>query len=347
MAPRCAPVASGASLGGARENGGGDVSWRRERCCNGKSYCHYCPLCCSALGVPAGVAVPRLRLPLKVSVLLRDGRQRSTSLHAKVLAPDDVTLHDLFDDADHVPHFDPKRTVVAFPSEDACTWSELEGLEDVREVVLLCSPWQQAHRLAALAQVSQLRCVRIGQTGYGSAFWRVPPHDAGAAGSHLATIEALVRLLQEFVDAKRGDANAGADTATAAAAAGTGSSGAGGSGAGGSGGDGAYRPSGELEQLLFFFELIRGTIQDRGSNGRCGPSGPFVREGREAFRATKVQKTRDPHGCSPSARQRYGKPLPQLQQVAPAPVAAGGAGPSGLAKANSAAGRPAEEPQPP
>ena len=41
--------------------------WRRERCCNGKSYCFFCPVCYRPLGVPAGVNVPRVELPLQGS----------------------------------------------------------------------------------------------------------------------------------------------------------------------------------------------------------------------------------------------------------------------------------------
>ena len=70
--------------------------------------------------------------------------------------------------------------------------------------MLLCSPWQQAHKLAALPQVRGLRHVRLAQTGCTSGFWRVPPHDGSSAGTHLASIEALTRLLHEFTLARRG-----------------------------------------------------------------------------------------------------------------------------------------------
>mmetsp|Transcript_11041 Transcript_11041/g.34076 ORF Transcript_11041/g.34076 Transcript_11041/m.34076 type:complete len:288 (-) Transcript_11041:23-886(-) len=239
-------------------------SWPRVRCCNGKSYCYFCPVCCSPLGTPQGVTVPRVRLPLQVSVLLRDGQQRTTSLHAKVLAPDDVEVHACFGSHFSVPEFDPERTVVALPSDDSCTWDELDDLENIERVVVLCSPWQQIHKFTNLPQVRRLRKVRVGGTAISSGFWRIPPSDTGTAGSHLSTIEALVHLLREFKVARHApDPSLVEDELRF-----------------------------DLESLLFFFHIIRDTIKERGSIGRCGPSGPFNPEGRETFRAKKIQKKR-------------------------------------------------------
>jgi hypothetical protein len=160
-------AAAAAGVAGTRERAkprcmqdleGPGKAWRRVRCCNGKSYCHYCVVCCSPLGAPEGVAVPRVRLPMHVSILLKDGQQRSTSLHAKVLAPDDVDIYNCFGRTNDVPEFDPARTVVALPSEGAATWAQLDGLEAVDHLVLLCSPWQQVHQLAELPQVSRYEC---------------------------------------------------------------------------------------------------------------------------------------------------------------------------------------------
>ena len=240
-------------------------SWRRARCCNGKSYCYFCPFCYMALGVPDGAAVPRLRLPLRVSVLLRDGRQRSTSLHAKVLAPDDVDVFDCFEDEGGVPDFDPARTVVALPSEEACTWAELQGLESVDHLVLLCSPWQQAHRLAALRQVKQLRHVRIAGTGLGSGFWRIPPHDAGAAGSHLSTIEALVHLVREYSAARRGSGGTGGE--------GIGGGGEGGGGGGGTGGEGPGSRDPSVAEASNSREASAGIDPAAAATGVEGPTG--------------------------------------------------------------------------
>jgi len=98
-------------------------------------------------------------------------------------------------------------------------------------------------------------------------------------------------------------------------------------------------PSNNIEDLLFFFEAIRDTIQQRASNGRCGPSGPFTKEGRDTFRANKVQKTRHTHNPSSSARQQYGKPVPAWPASAASASAAAGQSSSAAAGADGGAGR--------
>jgi hypothetical protein len=253
---------------------------------------------------------------MHVSILLKDGQQRSTSLHAKVIAPDDVDIHSCFGNTDEVPEFDPARTVVALPSEGAVTWAELDGLEAVDHLVLLCSPWQQVHKLAELPQVSRLRRVRIGGACISSGFWRIPPRDAGPGGSHLATIEALVHLLREYPATTRALAAPASGTvapngaALAASASETvAPNGAGRAQGGGSTQDGAGGvervESHDVEDLLFFFHVIRGTIKERGAIGRCGPSGPFEQKGRDAFRACKARKARSSSTPQDSLRARF------------------------------------------
>ena len=83
-------------------------AWPRVRCC-GKSYSYYCPVCYKSLA-PPGVAIPDVTLPLSVAVMLKDGRQRSTAMHAPVLAPRDVRVYE------HpyagLPEFDAESCVV-------------------------------------------------------------------------------------------------------------------------------------------------------------------------------------------------------------------------------------------
>ncbi|CAE7255867.1 unnamed protein product [Symbiodinium sp. CCMP2592] len=57
----------------------------------------YCPFCCTPLGVPEGVTVPRARLPFaRCDIIFDDAPKKATSIHAKVLAPEQVRLIDLF-----------------------------------------------------------------------------------------------------------------------------------------------------------------------------------------------------------------------------------------------------------
>merc|ERR1719343_1745311 len=74
------------------------VRWSRVTCPGCKlSGMFYCPFCCVPLGVPAGVEVPRVKLPFgRCDVIFDDAAKKATSMHAKVLAPDQVRLVDLY-----------------------------------------------------------------------------------------------------------------------------------------------------------------------------------------------------------------------------------------------------------
>jgi len=100
-----AVAAASCEGGGQRPQvvGGGELAdevarWCREECpgCNQRAM-FYCPFCCRPLGVPEGVTVPRVRLPfLRCDVVFDDAAKKATSVHAKVLAPEQVRLIDLF-----------------------------------------------------------------------------------------------------------------------------------------------------------------------------------------------------------------------------------------------------------
>ena len=225
--------------------------WPRSMCC-GKSSCYFCPQCCRALPPEDGsVKVPRVSLPLRVAVILHEERRKSTGLHAQVLAPEHVVVHDV-KRGQSFPPFDPATTVVAFPSADSQPWSELPDLDGIEQLVVLCCPWQMHHKLIELPQLLGVRRVRIANVPETSDFWRVPLHDAG----HLSTIEALARLLDEYSLAAAGTA-----AATGGAAAATGGT--------------AAASADELaprSPLLYLFDLIRAKIVRAGGEaGSCLP----------------------------------------------------------------------------
>ena len=171
-------------------------AWPRVRCC-GKSYSYYCPVCYRSLA-PPGIVIPDVVLPLSVAVMLKDGRQRSTAMHAPVLAPRDVRVYEHPDYAGLPESFDAESCVVAFPSDDAVPWTALDGIERVRTLILIDSPWQQAQKALALPQLAGLRRVKIDKPPAQVQFWRVAAHDSAG---HLSTIEALALLLKEHAAA--------------------------------------------------------------------------------------------------------------------------------------------------
>ena len=214
------------------------MDWPRRTCC-GRSSCYFCHVCCKPLPPDdsAATVMPRVKLPVRVGIMLREERRKSTGLHAKVLAPEHV---DIYSPDDAIPEFNPATTVVAFPSAQSTTWAEMENLDKVETLLLLCCPWQQYHRLLELPQLSGLRHVRIAKVPQASEFWRVPTKDEG----HLSTIEALARLVEEYEEATT------ASSACSSSAA-------------------AEQPPGPAQQqqrspLLFLFDLIREKIKSVG-----------------------------------------------------------------------------------
>eukprot|EP00933_Yihiella_yeosuensis_P060259 TRINITY_DN6257_c0_g1_i2.p1 TRINITY_DN6257_c0_g1~~TRINITY_DN6257_c0_g1_i2.p1 ORF type:complete len:350 (-),score=40.01 TRINITY_DN6257_c0_g1_i2:27-1043(-) len=144
--------------------------WRREACSNCQcSSMFYCPFCCAPLGVPEGVEIPKARLPfLGCDIIFDDAAKKATSIHAKVLAPDQVRLIDLFtgdgssnrtlsrpsgkaasssktnwvrdtsgtDVAEsgvvrEIPQYDPAKTVVLFPDDNSVLFSEVLASSDM------------------------------------------------------------------------------------------------------------------------------------------------------------------------------------------------------------------------
>ncbi|CAE8721238.1 unnamed protein product [Polarella glacialis] len=139
------------------------TGWRREACPScGASAMFYCPYCCAPLGVPEGITVPRARLPFaRCDIIFDDAPKKATSIHAKVLAPDQVRLIDLFtqdansnrtlsrpsggpqaelgsqasglqggDDKEaaavirEIPEYDFSRAMVLFPDDSSITFEE-------------------------------------------------------------------------------------------------------------------------------------------------------------------------------------------------------------------------------
>ncbi|KAJ9534067.1 hypothetical protein QJQ45_002068 [Haematococcus lacustris] len=120
------------------------------------------------------VACPRLRLPVKFSIITHTGEQASknTGVHAAIIAPEDVTLHDL----DHCPSFDPAMAVVLFPSDDAL---EVQALQprSLQRVFIIDSKWKKAKELNQHPALRGVRRVRL--THHRSSFWRF--HTSGVA----------------------------------------------------------------------------------------------------------------------------------------------------------------------
>ncbi|CAK0879494.1 unnamed protein product, partial [Prorocentrum cordatum] len=200
------------------------VRWSRAACPGCKhSGMFYCPFCCVPLGVPEGVEVPRVELPFgRCDVIFDDAAKKATSMHARVLAPDQVRLVDLYTSdgstnrtlsrcapnaegtgasvVREVPAYDPRTTWVLFPDEGSSTFAEAlaaEGLQGPGEVTIVAidSPWRRAKTLRhppAGPDVARLRSVRLARPPP-SNFWRYHAEGEGC----VSTVEALAQLARE------------------------------------------------------------------------------------------------------------------------------------------------------
>eukprot|EP00435_Cladocopium_sp_Y103_P062458 s79_g24.t1 len=208
--------------------------WRREVCSScGASAMFYCPYCCLPVGVPAGVTVPRARLPFaRCDIIFDDAPKKATSIHAKVLAPEQVRLIDLFtaegnsnrtlsrpggaaskaetdkdastggDSLDlsvlrEIPEYDPHITLVLFPDDSSATFEEVAsqngfGPPECITLVVIDSPWKRAQVLRKHPRLANLQSIRLGHPP-SSRFWRYHSEGTGC----VSTVEALAALAKE------------------------------------------------------------------------------------------------------------------------------------------------------
>eukprot|EP00411_Alexandrium_monilatum_P119909 CAMPEP_0175680882 /NCGR_PEP_ID=MMETSP0097-20121207/25017_1 /TAXON_ID=311494 /ORGANISM="Alexandrium monilatum, Strain CCMP3105" /LENGTH=334 /DNA_ID=CAMNT_0016987727 /DNA_START=46 /DNA_END=1047 /DNA_ORIENTATION=+ len=201
--------------------------WRRAQCpgCL-QSAMFYCPFCCVPLGVPEGVAVPKVRLPFgRCDIIFDDAPKKATSIHAKVLAPAQVRLVDLFtSDASanrtlsrrgatageepcpvtavvrEIPKYDPQDTVVLFPDSESVLFDDLAlAARAALTLVVIEAPWRRAQALRRHPRLAPLRSVRL-RLPPASRFWRYHAEGAGCVSS----IEALAALAREVAPAPAG-----------------------------------------------------------------------------------------------------------------------------------------------
>eukprot|EP00824_Muranothrix_gubernata_P007262 TRINITY_DN1930_c0_g1_i2.p1 TRINITY_DN1930_c0_g1~~TRINITY_DN1930_c0_g1_i2.p1 ORF type:complete len:398 (-),score=50.47 TRINITY_DN1930_c0_g1_i2:972-2138(-) len=174
---------------------------RREKCGRcGRSNLYYCPNCATAMPLAHDV-IPHVSLPLHVDVLFTiEKNSKSTAIHAKVVAPDDVSILSWPND---VPDYgaeevDDAGTYLLFPSKDALEFSQLD-LTKVKKLVFVESTWQTAGKCLRDERVKKLPHVKL--LTHRTAFWRYQE-----LGSEcLATIEAIYYAMVEYYQALHGE----------------------------------------------------------------------------------------------------------------------------------------------
>ncbi|KAG0050862.1 DTW domain-containing protein 1 [Gryganskiella cystojenkinii] len=106
---------------------------------------YFCYKCLNPVNCPEG-AIPHLKLPIKLDIIKheqeRDGK--STALHAKILAPDDVEVY-AFKEMPKYENVD--RLLLLFPSPGAKQLSEIDP-SSFDKLVVIDGTWDQANKMS-------------------------------------------------------------------------------------------------------------------------------------------------------------------------------------------------------
>ncbi|KAG0207796.1 DTW domain-containing protein 1 [Mortierella sp. GBA30] len=157
--------------------------------CN-KNVRYFCNKCLHLVNCPEG-AVPQLKLPIKLDIIKheqeRDGK--STALHAKILAPQDVEVYAWKE----MPKYENvDRLLLLFPCPEAKQLSEIDPAS-FDKLVVIDGTWEQASKMSK-SDSPLLRMKRVTIAPHETLFWR---HQRKAS-DHLATIEAIYYFLREY-----------------------------------------------------------------------------------------------------------------------------------------------------
>ncbi|KAM7405867.1 hypothetical protein PAMP_000285 [Pampus punctatissimus] len=88
----------------------------------GGSRMFFCYTCCSLVGVSLQ-EIPLIKLPVKIDIIKHPNETdgKSTAIHAKILAPSDVTIYTY----PCIPEFEKDKVVLVFPGPGAVTVSDM------------------------------------------------------------------------------------------------------------------------------------------------------------------------------------------------------------------------------
>ncbi|XP_028811925.1 tRNA-uridine aminocarboxypropyltransferase 1 [Denticeps clupeoides] len=184
----------------------------------GGSRMFFCYTCLCVLGVdPQGI--PLVKLPVKIDIIKHPNETdgKSTAIHAKLLAPEDVTIYTY----PCIPELDSRdnKVVLVFPGPNSLTVEEipqyLSKLENSTEepspkrhkvtektddqhctlerIVFIDSTWNQTTRISSDERLQDL--LRVELKTRKTSFWR---HQKGSPDTYLSTIEAIYYFMRDY-----------------------------------------------------------------------------------------------------------------------------------------------------
>ncbi|CAG8471535.1 12937_t:CDS:2 [Funneliformis caledonium] len=152
----------------------------------------FCYWCYQVVGCQRS-DVPYLKLPIKIDVIKhsKELEGKSTVAHAKIIAPDDVSIYSNLE----IPKYEnPNRLLLLFPGPDSKTLNEIPK-DSFDKLLVVDGTWQQATSLTKFTEeLKNIRKITIKPQK--TLFWRYQ----NKSENHLATIEALYYFLKEYCE---------------------------------------------------------------------------------------------------------------------------------------------------
>ncbi|KAJ2453458.1 hypothetical protein EV183_002211 [Coemansia sp. RSA 2336] len=158
----------------------------------GKSVKYFCYFCARPIAEIED-KVPQIQLPFKLDVIkhAKELEGKSTAIHAKIVAPQDVNIITYADDC--LDGVDVQNMALLFPGPEAVDVAEMD-MSQIERVVVIDGTWSQAKAMVKFnPQLQRMRKVTIKPRK--TRFWRYQTVD----DSYLATIEAIYFLYRDSV----------------------------------------------------------------------------------------------------------------------------------------------------
>lgn len=171
------------------------------------SFKYYCYTCYFVNPVLLN-QIPCVKLPISVAIVKhsKEANSKSTSIHAKLLAPSDVEIYECsknFDNQDynlsdemfHDSDFTLNSCFVMFPDENAVEVSTIDPLK-IKKLIVIDGTWNQAFSIYKSFFKNRYPSIRVtlGHGNMGTLFWRYQ-----SLGTHaLSTIEAIYWFFRSF-----------------------------------------------------------------------------------------------------------------------------------------------------
>ncbi|KAI8075851.1 DTW domain-containing protein [Gilbertella persicaria] len=154
---------------------------------------HYCYFCFQVLGMDRS-QVPIVKLPIPLDIIKHEGETdgKTTAIHAKVLAVDDVNIYNW----KKMPQYSqPERVLMLFPGPDAKKLSEIPR-NSFDHMIVIDGTWKQANKIVRDTPLLQ-KVQKVTIEPRSTFFWRYQEISI----NYLSTIEAIYYLYVEYAQA--------------------------------------------------------------------------------------------------------------------------------------------------